>query len=196
MATTTTLDHEDHSHAEPADVGDGGNRVDTHAPVAITVPRGAPDPLAALEAQRAGRTYAQFWRALLLHNPDLTSAYQYINDKARTDLPQETAARATTAALGLVDSMELWAPGKPKPVLPDFRGVSSELLKRPPPQKVSHLDVKASNAAVSTRSPDVIEALVVYVPHFANGAAPNPVRLTILLKLDGESFGVTDAFFF
>lgn len=173
------------------DTGDGGSPDGIDA-APVTVPAGsagAGEIVAALEAQRAGRPIALYWRHLLLHGTP-SDAYLYIN-QAKSDLDPALRARAVDDALVALKLTETWHSGQPRPQLPDFDSVARELTTR---RRVpTSVEVLASSAAHSTEGGLLIDVVIVYRPIYADGSADRTNRLVVVMD---SSLTVINAYFF
>jgi hypothetical protein len=173
------------------DSGDGGSPDGADA-APVTVPAGADAPgdiVAALEAQRAGRPIALYWRHLLLHGTP-SDAYLYIND-SKTDIDLSVRNRAVDVALAALKLTETWHKGQPRPHLPDFDSVARELTTRK--QVATSVDVLAINAAGSTEGDELIDASIVYRPLYADGSSDRTNRLVVVMD---PTLAIVNAYFF
>lgn len=172
--------------------GDGGSPDGSDA-APVTVPAGVSTPaevVSALEAQRTSRPFALYWRHLLLHGT-ASDAYAYINDPSKTDLDGPTRARVVDQAIAALELTETWHSGQPRPQLPDFDSVARELTTRK--QVASSIDVLAANAARSTDDAELIDALIVYRPVYADGSSDRTNRLVIVMTPPSS---IVNAYFF
>ncbi len=172
----------------------GGVQSSSEPVPAASAPRGGTDGVvASVERQRGGQAYSAFWKQLLLHGTaDPSSTYLYMNDKARTDLPGDIRSRASDYAVALVREMELRS--VPRPVLWDFYGVATQVQR---PQRVTDIRVLAANAAKANRDTALVEAIVVYEPHYADGTAGGLLRLDLFVRPANDgTLEVEDAYFF
>ncbi len=178
---------------QPAGEGQGAPTPvpgDTAAP-----PAGSTDAavVAGIERRRGAQTFAEFWKQLLLHGTaEPSSTYLYLNDRTKTDLPGDTRSRASDYAVALVREMELRS--VPRPVLWDFYGVATQVQR---PGRVTDIRLLAANAAKATRDTALVEAIVVYEPHYADGTAGSLLRLDLFLRPTNDgTLVVEDAYFF